>query len=325
MSPDDDLEKIPGVSRTITAILQNGGYTSRNQLAEADPDTLAEDCNINVASAENIVQTVQDTDTEGDTEGLFRGRHSLREFSTGSDAVDGMFGGGIPTKRATEFFGPLGSGRTALAHLLAVRAQLPASAGGLGDHVIYIDTRGNFDPHRILEIVGALSSEDRQALAAHLDVDDDDYTLGEAVLERIYLFRTPFTGGQLLAGEQIQELATAPGLSVGLIVEDSLTFLPHHQYPGSIPNSNQEVILNHHLNHLTTIAELVDAALVLTNETTSAGDPRGGYTVAYRSSYRVKIRKTSGEKLRYKLIDAVDLPVDEVGVYFNNGRLTTSR
>lgn len=68
-------------------------------------------------------------------------------LSTGSQALDQLLEGGIQLGKVHEVFGLAGSGRTQLC--LTVSALCSVKGG----YVAYIDTRGDFTPHRFQEIV----------------------------------------------------------------------------------------------------------------------------------------------------------------------------
>lgn len=57
-----------------------------------------------------------------------------------------MMGGGIETQAITELYGEFGSGKTQVAHQLAVNVQMDREHGGLGGSVIIIDTENTFRP-----------------------------------------------------------------------------------------------------------------------------------------------------------------------------------
>ena len=63
-----------------------------------------------------------------------------------------MLGGGLETQAITEAFGEFRTGKTQLAHTLAVTAQLPVAKGGGGGKVAYFDTEATFRPERIMRI-----------------------------------------------------------------------------------------------------------------------------------------------------------------------------
>jgi len=61
-------------------------------------------------------------------------------------------GGGFQTGKLTEVYGPFKSGKTNLAHTIAVTIQLSRKQGGLGAAVAYIDTENTFSKDKIKRI-----------------------------------------------------------------------------------------------------------------------------------------------------------------------------
>lgn len=62
------------------------------------------------------------------------------KITTGSKDLDAILGGGIETGTITEVFGEFRSGKSQLAAMLAVTAQLGREHGGGAGKVIYLDT-----------------------------------------------------------------------------------------------------------------------------------------------------------------------------------------
>ena len=75
-------------------------------------------------------------------------REEVFKITTGSKNLNALLGGGIETRAITETFGAFGSGKSQIAHVLAVTTQLPREKGGANSKVIWIDTEGTFRPGR---------------------------------------------------------------------------------------------------------------------------------------------------------------------------------
>ena len=77
--------------------------------------------------------------------------------------------------------------------------------------------------------------------------------------------------------------------------------------------------LNRHLHSLQKLADTYNMAVFVTNQVQANpailfGDPTrpaGGHIVAHQTTYRVYLRKSSGEKRIAKMIDSPDLPPGE--------------
>ena len=104
--------------------------------------------------AEKIFEAAQKIENGGFCTGLVvvEKRKKIKKITTGSQALNTLLGGGIETQSITEAFGEFRTGKTQLAHTLAVAAQLPVAKGGGGGKVIYIDTEATFRPERIYKI-----------------------------------------------------------------------------------------------------------------------------------------------------------------------------
>ena len=66
-----------------------------------------------------------------------RRKHVLKT-STGCKEFDELLGGGIQTMSITEAFGEFRTGKTQLAHTMAVTCQLPIDQGGMNAKAVYI-------------------------------------------------------------------------------------------------------------------------------------------------------------------------------------------
>jgi len=67
---------------------------------------------------------------------------SSEQITTGATAVDAILGGGIETGSITEVYGEFRSGKTQLAHTLAVTSQLGFGSGGGQGKSVFVDTEG---------------------------------------------------------------------------------------------------------------------------------------------------------------------------------------
>ncbi|EQD74432.1 DNA repair and recombination protein RadA, partial [mine drainage metagenome] len=83
--------------------------------------------------------------------------------------MDELLGGGVETQAITEFSGEFGSGKTQLAHQIAVNVQLPAAQGGLEGEVVYIDTESTFRPERVVDMAKAAGVDPQETLG-HIHV-----------------------------------------------------------------------------------------------------------------------------------------------------------
>lgn len=76
-----------------------------------------------------------------------------RYLTTMSNDLDGIFGQGLRQATITEISCGTGAGKTQLAFQLAVNATLPPDEGGLNKNTLWIDSEGEFNPRRIIQLV----------------------------------------------------------------------------------------------------------------------------------------------------------------------------
>ena len=116
-------------------------------------------------------------------------RRNIGKLTTRSTALDDLLGGGVETQSITELYGEFGSGKTQLAHQLAVNVQLNRESGGLGGSCILIDTENTFRPERITQMADGVGIEP------------------EAILRNIHVARAYNSNHQILLVETALELA----------------------------------------------------------------------------------------------------------------------
>ncbi|WP_297535210.1 DNA repair and recombination protein RadA, partial [Thermococcus sp.] len=152
------LEDLPGVGPATAEKLREAGYDTIEAIAVASPLELKEIAGISEGAALKIIQAAREAANIGTfmrADEYMEKRRTIGKISTGSKALDKLLGGGIETQAITEVFGEFGSGKTQLAHTLAVMVQKPPEEGGLGGSVIWIDTENTFRPERIRQIAEA--------------------------------------------------------------------------------------------------------------------------------------------------------------------------
>ncbi|MEM4082311.1 MAG: DNA repair and recombination protein RadA, partial [Saccharolobus sp.] len=279
------------------------GYSSIESLAVASPQDLSVAAGIPLTTAQKIIKAARDAlDIRFKTAlEVKKERMTVRKITTGSQALDGLLGGGIETRTMTEFFGEFGSGKTQLCHQLSVNVQLPPEKGGLSGKAIYIDTEGTFRWERIENMAKALG----------LDVDN--------VMNNIYYIRAINADHQITIVEDLQELVTKDP-SIKLVIVDSVTSHFRAEYPGRENLAMRQQKLNKHLHQLTRLSEVYDIAVVITNQVMARpdmfyGDPTvavGGHTLYHVPGIRIQLKKSRGNRRIARVIDAPHLPEGEV-------------
>jgi len=297
-----NLSDLQGVGPTIVSKLIEAGYSSLEAVAIASPQDLSAAAGIPLTTAQRIVKEAREAlDIKFKTAlELKKERMSVKKITTGSQALDGLLGGGIETRTMTEIFGEFGSGKTQLCNQLSVNVQLPPERGGLGGKAVYIDTEGTFRWERI------------EAIARGAKVDPD------SIMGNIMYIRAVNSDHQIAIVEELQELI-AKDQQVKLVVVDSATSHFRAEYTGRENLATRQQKLNRHLHQLLRLEEIYDMAVVITNQVMARpdmfyGDPTqavGGHTLYHVPGIRVQLKKSRGNKRIARVVDAPHLPEGE--------------
>jgi DNA repair protein RadA len=296
------LEDLPGIGAATAEKLREAGYTDLMELAVASPGDVAEAAEIGTASAQKIIGEARRKADVGSFESgtaLLERRKKLGRITTNSKALDELLGGGVETQAITEFSGEFGSGKTQLAHQIAVDVQLPPAQGGLESEVVYIDTESTFRPERIVDMSKALGLDPAETLS------------------HIHVARAFNSNHQMLLVQKAQELAREK--PVRLLVVDSLTAHFRAEYLGRAELAPRQQLLNKHLHELLRFADTYNASIVVTNQVSARPDilfgdptrPIGGNIVAHAATYRIYLRKSKPPRRIARLIDSPNLPEGE--------------
>ncbi len=299
MEKELSLTDVPGVGAATAEKLIQSGYSTLMSLAVATPAELVEASGVSESAARKIINFSRDKLEMGFESGeeILKKRARVEKIPTGSSSFDKLLGGGFETGAITEAFGEFGSGKTQLAHVLAVNVQKmnPENV------VVYIDTENTFRPERIIEL----------AKAAKLSP--------EKVLKNIMVARAYNSDHQMLLAEKIEDLVKKKKLKVKLIVVDSLTAHFRAEFIGRGTLADRQQKLNKHMHTLMKLADGLNACVFVTNQVMSNpavffGDPTkaiGGNIVAHASTFRIYIRKGKKGSRVAKLIDSPNLPEGE--------------
>ena len=231
-------------------------------------------------------------------------------ITTGSSELNRILGGGFQTGKLTEVYGPFKSGKTNLAHTIAVSIQLPRKQGGLGAAVAYIDTENTFSKEKIKRIAKRFGLDPKK------------------VLSQIFHARIYSSDHQ---SQMIQKAETlCKTRNVRLIVVDSLMALLRSEYVGIGMLARRQGVLNNMIHALSRVAETYNCAILLTNQVStkmmgmfSGNDAIGGNIVAHGCHFRVMF-KTKGFssnnslKRRAIIVDAPDLPPEEAEFFITS-------
>ncbi len=293
-----ELEELPGVGESIADKLKENGYDSVEAIAAASTNEL-KDVGVGEATAIKIIGAARDTLNMGFESGLdvLAKRDLVGKLSTCSIEFNNLFGGGIETQAITEMFGKFGSGKTQVAHQLAVTVQMPKEEGGLDGGAVYIDTENTFRPERIQQMANALKLDP------------------EEILKNIHVARAYNSDHQMLLAEKAAEIVKEN--NVKLLVVDSLTAHFRAEYTGRGTLASRQQKLNRHMHTLQRkISDMHNVAVLVTNQVMSRPDilfgdptaPIGGHIVGHHSTFRVYLKKGKGSKRIASLIDSPNMP-----------------
>ena len=306
-----EIEDLPGVGPTTADKLREAGYGTIAGIATASYADLAEAAEIGESTAKKMIREARKmADIGGFRKGtdVLEERKKVRKLTTFVPEFDSLLGGGLETMSIIEFYGEFGSGKSQIAHQMAVNAQLPEDVGGLNGSVIYIDTENTFRPERIKQMVEGLELEDVPPV--------------EEFLEHIHVAEAYTSDHQMLLVDTIRELANdlrETEKPLRLIVVDSLMAHFRAEYAGRGTLSVRQQKLNKHMYDLAKLAKEFNAVVIVTNQVQSNpavffGDPTkptGGNIVGHASKFRIYLRKSKGGKRVAKLVDSPDQPEGE--------------
>ncbi len=296
------VEDLNGVGPATAEKLREAGYTDLMSLAVATPDSVAEATEIGTNVAQKIIAAAREAvDVGGFETGdvILERRKSVAKLTTCSKAFDELLGGGLETQAITECFGEFGSGKSQLAHQLAVNVTRGEDEGGLDGDTVWIDTESTFRPERVRQMSEALELDP------------------EAILKRIHVARAFNSHHQMLLMEKANEMTK--DYPVRLVVIDSLTAHFRAEYIGRGVLAERQQLLNKHIHELMRFGDVHNAAIYVTNQVAAKPDaffgdptrPIGGHIVGHSATFRVYLRKSKGGKRIARLIDSPNMPEAE--------------
>ncbi|MFC4826387.1 DNA repair and recombination protein RadA [Halorussus aquaticus] len=327
MAADVDLEELPGVGPATAEKLRDAGFDSYEGLAVAAPSELSNTADVGDSTASDIVQAAREAADVGGFEtgaAVLERREKIGKLKWKIDEVDELLGGGVETQSITEVYGEFGAGKSQVTHQLAVNVQLPREHGGLGGSAMFVDSEDTFRPERIDDMVRGLPDEAIQAAMDEREIEgtpDDDEAMEELVedfLDKIHVAKAFNSNHQMLLAEKAEELANETQddeYPVRLLCVDSLTAHFRAEYVGRGELAERQQKLNKHLHDLDKVGNLHNTAVVVTNQVASNPDsffgdptqPIGGNILGHKSTFRIYLRKSKGDKRIVRLVDAPNL------------------
>jgi DNA repair protein RadA len=301
MTKKPDISDLPGVGEKIAEKLKEAGYTDFVTIGAASPGELIEATGIGEETANKIINAAREKADMGfvSATDIEKKRSEVGKITTGSRALDNLIGGGIETQSIFEAHGAFGSGKSQLAHQLAVNVQMPKDKGGLEGAAVFIDTENTFRPERIKQMAAAAGMESSK------------------VMENIFIAQAFNSDHQVLLASKVEDMIKDK--NVKLIIIDSLTSAFRSEYTGRGTLASRQQKLNRHLSDLHHMANVYNVAIYVTNQVMSRPDimfgdptaPIGGNIMGHQATYRLYLRKSKGEKRIARLIDSPYLPDGE--------------
>ncbi len=294
------VEDLPGVGAATAEKLRAVGFDNLISIAVATPGQIVDASGVSEVVARKMINASRELLEMGFESGneVLKRREKVIKISTGSKAFDSLMQGGFETGAITECFGEFGSGKTQLAHVLAVNAikQHPKSV------VVYVDTENTFRPERIIQLSNG----------AGLDP--------VKVLKQIRVAKAYNSDHQMLLAEKVQDLLKE-GNDVKLVVLDSLTAHFRAEFIGRGTLAERQQKLNKHIHVLSKLADTHNLCVYVTNQVMHDpaqffGDPTkpaGGNILAHASTFRIYLRKGKKGTRVAKLIDAPNIADSECG------------
>lgn len=297
------INDLPGVGAATAEKLQEAGYANLMAIAVATPGQLTDAAGIGEVSARKIINTARNNLDLGFATGeeLLAKRAKVIRIKTGSQSFDELVGGGFESGGITECYGAFGSGKTALAHMLAVTAQ-ELKDGEKPGVVVWIDSENTFRPERIQQIAEENGLDPMEAL------------------RNIRCVRAYNSDHQMIIAEKVEELITKEKLPVRLVIVDSLMAHFRSEFMGRGQLADRQQKLNKHMHVLMKLSDLHNLCVYVTNQVMAKpdmffGDPTaaiGGNIVGHNSQTRVYLRRGKAGTRVAKLVDSPHLPDGEV-------------
>ncbi|CAM6123353.1 unnamed protein product [Calypogeia fissa] len=312
----ESIDKLTGLGINAGDVkkLQDAGIYTINGLMMCTRKTLGNIKGLSDNKVDKIIEAAGHIVSLGYMTGndMLQKRKAVIQITTGSQALDELLGGGVETMCITEAFGEFRTGKTQIAHTLAVSTQLPLKMRGGNGKVAYIDTEGTFRPDRIVSI------SERFGL-------DPTAVLDNIVYARAYTHEHQYNLLLGLAAKMSEE-------PFKLLIVDSVMALFRVDFSGRGELAERQQKLSQMLSRMTKIAEEFNIAVFMTNQViadpgggTFVVDPKkpaGGHVLAHASTVRLMLRKGRGEQRVCKVYDAPNLPESEAVFQISLGGIT---
>ena len=172
MTDDLRLDALAGVGPVTTRKLNDAGIHNIMDLIVRGPVEIAELTGMDIDSSSKICEKAREDLVKGgliakdfiSASELYKKRQTIGMITTGTDALDTLFAGGIETQALTEVYGEFGCGKTQFCHTMCVQVQKSKAEGGLEGGVLYMDSENTFRPERIVSIAKANGMDPEKVL-----------------------------------------------------------------------------------------------------------------------------------------------------------------
>ena len=324
----DFSNELNGVGPATADKLTDAGYTNYLDLAVADGSTLENEADIGEKTAQDVVKQARELADVGGFKSareIAIQRREIMDVSFGVPEVDDLLGGGVSTQAITEVYGENSSGKSQVAHQIAVMAQLPEEHGGADGGVVFIDTEDTFRPGRIEDMVKGLDDDIKRACFDSHELDASNVTdknvdkLVHSVLENIHVAKGFNSDHQTLLTEKaLKEVVPEhedTNMPVRGLIIDSLTAQFRAEYVGRGELANRQQKLNGNISILQKYTDRYNGFVLITNQVSSNPDsyfgdptnPIGGNILGHASTYRIYLRNSKNDKRITRLVDAPEL------------------
>jgi DNA repair protein RadA len=278
--------KLEGVGETNLKKLIKGGVTTLNGLAMLTSIELVSYTGMTVETAQKTIQQARDIISPGYMTGheLRKRQENQETFTTGSNELNRILGGGIHRGAINELIAEFGGGKTQIAMTTNV---LSASQGKC---VLVIDTEGTYMITRLVQM-----AESRGL--------DPDIVLSNTRIARAYNAEHLM----ILVNNLPQ---TVNEFKAELIILDSIIAHFRAEYMGLGNLAPRQQNLASVIHMLTRVSETFGAAVIVTNQVqtkpaTGFGDPNrpaGGNIMGHGGTYRIMLRKGKMENHKYQTV-----------------------
>ena len=127
----NDLENVKGVTSKVFKLLSLNGISTAEMLGMSNFREVCEIDGIGESTAKKIIRNARVALKMTKFTRVSQLQMNKEKLTTGSENLDGILKGGVETGRLTEAYGAFKSGKSTVAHTLAVTVQLPKDQGGL--------------------------------------------------------------------------------------------------------------------------------------------------------------------------------------------------